>query len=141
MGYTHYYELSCGAALDKQTVTEIKRLCEKTGIPLGSGFYDDSSRPPLFSSDCIAFNGVDEDAHEDFCVDFSRPFSDFCKTARKPYDLAVCITLLVLAMKVPNFRFTSDGFDNKWRDDQWNTAIDFLEAEGYSRDLLESFLR
>jgi len=66
----------------------------------------------------VAFNGVDEDAHESFI--FSRrpndaDFTSCCKTARKPYDDVV--TAILLAAK-KHFRddieITSDGYGDDW---------------------------
>jgi hypothetical protein len=54
----------------------------------------------------IFFNGAGDDAHETFCLYRVRPPKeeweprrgrDFCKTARKPYDLAVTAALCYLA--------------------------------------------
>jgi hypothetical protein len=51
-------------------------------------------------------------------------YRSFCKTARKPYDILVCFTLLVFADTFPQeaFSFSSDGeFSNQ----EWQRAIEF----------------
>jgi hypothetical protein len=47
---------------------------------------------------------------------------NFCKTARKPYDLLVCCALISLANNYPEkvFSFSSDGHFQDWQ-----PAIDF----------------
>lgn len=42
---------------------------------------------------------------------------DFCKTARKPYDILVCFSLLALKAAFHDykvFNFSSDGDDSDW---------------------------
>lgn len=53
------------------------------------------------------FPSWDPDAKESF---------DFCKTARKPYDLAVCLVLLSMKRHAPrSVRLGSDGdWDGEW---------------------------
>lgn len=140
MGYTHHFE-SSDDRVPADIALELEELCRKTGTPLCLEYGSDL--PPIFSSELICFNGVGEDGHDDFVLDFSSDsFSDFCKTNRKPYDLAVCICLLALSHKLPYFSFSSDGIwgDGEW-DNQWDHAIDCLVEEGYPRKSLESFLR
>jgi hypothetical protein len=121
MGYTHYwfdrpqtldnYEALC-ADVDK-----IGGYCSRAGIALVG--YDGSKNEyregaPLYNSQFISFNGVHEDGHETFHM--PREYNDagndaypFCKTALKPYDLAVCLVLLRMQAIVPGFEFESDG--------------------------------
>jgi hypothetical protein len=75
----------------------------------------------------IRFNGWKDEGHETFLVtrempeipDWSSDKSasfDFCKTARKPYDLAVCLVLLSMKRHAPeSVRVSSDGdWDAEW---------------------------
>ena len=41
---------------------------------------------------------------------------EFCKTARKPYDLAVCVTLILYSNYVSGVNVDSDG---NWKDIEW----------------------
>ncbi len=140
MGYTHHFEFeNDGDQLPDEVVAELKELCEKTEVPLCAEYGSDL--PPLFSPRLIRFNGVAENGCDDFILDFQDSFSDFCKTARKPYDLPVCICLLVLSIKFPGFSFSGDGIwgDGEW-DELWSAAVDYLIEKGYPRESLESCL-
>ena len=81
------------------------------------------------STDYLNFNGIGEQAHETFFferkVDMdefiqknkdNRIFS-FCKTARKPYDVLVCIALIIAKKQfTTNVDISSDGCDES---DMW----------------------
>ena len=47
----------------------------------------------------FSFNGIDDDGHEDCYFDGKAGFN-FCKTARKPYDIAVRVFLGLLKSKL-----------------------------------------
>jgi hypothetical protein len=115
MGYTHYWYKP-----------------EKLSPELWKKFTDDfKTILPHFeilldNDEIIFFNGVGEYSHETFCLeridseferrlnkDESLSFS-FCKTARKPYDIAVCCALIIGAKHLP-IRVESDG-DEEWED-------------------------
>lgn len=84
-------------------------------------------KPPQVDNEFVRFNGWKDNGHETFLVsrempdvpewqsDKSRSF-DFCKTNRKPYDLAVMLCLLIMADAAPKtFRVASDGdWDSEW---------------------------
>ena len=96
-------------------------------IILRDGFGDGE---PTINNELISFNGDGENglAHETFLYNFdAKPFKfEFCKTARKPYDQAVCLCLLALANNIEGFEFSSDGDK-----EDWQPAIDFyLGMEG-----------
>ena len=79
---------------------------------------------PKFTDELVCFNGdasIDCD-HETcyFALDNDRYAFDFCKTARKPYDVAVCLALLCFKKNFGNdFSYSSDG--NK-DDEGWKMA-------------------
>ena len=83
---------------------------------------------PVFDPNGIIFNGDDsiDLAHETFAV-YPKPFNDFCKTARKPYDLMVCAVLLSMKRHMINFSFTSDGRGTVGETDDWKPAKDFYQ--------------
>jgi hypothetical protein len=129
MGYTHYwfgrpeeignYEQLC-TDLDL-----IETYCASVGVELTG--YDPiimgyRKGAPLHVGDLIAFNGVPDDDYESFCMPKYRDGDcfNFCKTARKPYDLAVCLALLRMAAIVPGFSFDSDG--SLSREPEWRKA-------------------
>jgi len=83
--------------------------------------------PPEVNSEHIRFNGWQDEGHETFMVTREVPDApswspdsdesfDFCKTARKPYDVAVCLVLLSMTRHAPkSFRISSDGdWDVEW---------------------------
>ena len=72
--------------------------------------HDQSERPPLADANEIRFNGKGDDGHETFCFVPRAPKFAFCKTAEKPYDIAVCECLLVLKAFMWNLDISSDGF-------------------------------
>lgn len=86
--------------------------------PMGTGL-------PIFLQNEIAFNG-DESKHldhESFYITWNNKDEDgedlygFCKTARKPYDILVCMSLLALEESFNDpkvFSFSSDGDDTDW---------------------------
>lgn len=83
--------------------------------------YNDA-RQPKINSRQIRFNGAGEDSHETFYISKSKPKSStlsdgafgFCKTARKPYDVAVCLILMVIHKHAPDvLKISSDG---SWND-------------------------
>ena len=114
MGYTHYYT-------QQRDLTDI----EWDAIV---GIVDEIIRfSPVkvhFSANDFSFilNGV-EDSHEDFYLTKINSGFNFCKTARKPYDLVVCASLIMINELVPDaFEIGSDGSIHDWQ-----YAIDFLD--------------
>ncbi len=73
---------------------------------------------PVINTKVIYFNGDESKDldHETFYFPFTgEDFNfNFCKTARKPYDFMVCITLLSLKNNVTGFSFSSDGDKEDW---------------------------
>lgn len=76
----------------------------------------------------VSFNGLGEDGHETFILfqnrapllphqDKARRGWDFCKTARKPYDVAVTACLCYLESVYPGqISAESDGAAEDWQD-------------------------
>lgn len=81
---------------------------------------------PIFNNDLVCFNGNAElKHHQETCLlkldDDSYDFN-FCKTARKPYDVAVCLTLLCFKDAFgDDFDFRSDG-DIENGEEGWGLA-------------------
>lgn len=77
----------------------------------------------VFNAKKVWFNGVGDDAHETFYIgrkfvddghyvsrDDNKRVFEFCKTSRKPYDLAVVCCLIVFKHYLPNdIAIFSDG--------------------------------
>lgn len=101
MGYTHYFstlrqltaEEWSRLSADVRTILEtVEHRCE---VRLANGAGDRGSKPE-FTDSHIAFNGSGDDAHETFTIS-GAPERDFCKTARKPYDVAAAAVLCYLS--------------------------------------------
>jgi hypothetical protein len=101
----------------------LKDVQHVQGIPLANGAGDPGTSPE-FTDSKIWFNGVGNDSHETFCLNRVRPPKEawqqhcggnFCKTARKPYDLAVTAALCYLAT-VPDPASHTVSSDGKGRD-------------------------
>jgi len=122
MGYTHCYKLKSKPTQKKWDafVTECKMLHEN--LPSHSksagGFYgddilticgSDGDGKPEFTKDHVWFNGNDDLSHETFYLDKESTGFNFCKTARKPYDLLV-MACLIAASRTIGLVFASDGF-------------------------------
>lgn len=85
----------------------------------------DGTGNPEFTNTHICFNGNGKEDmdHETFYFGFNEKSDfEFCKTARKPYDFAVCFCLLSLCNNIPGFEFSSDGDK-----EDWQPVIDFYK--------------
>jgi hypothetical protein len=76
---------------------------------------------PTVTDDEIALNGVHgkvDLSHETFWITRSKntePDADYCKTARKPYDLVVCGILIVLQHHAPGvWKISTNGTLEDW---------------------------
>jgi len=125
MGYTHYWTQTRDFTQEEWSQIRedfealLKDVQHVQGIPLADGGREPGTSPE-FTDGFIAFNGVGNDSHETFTLHRKRlpkekwqssRGNDFCKTARKPYDLAVTAALCYLTT-VPDpaaFSASSDG--------------------------------
>jgi hypothetical protein len=106
MGYTHYWRQTRNLTIaewsqittDVQTI--LKHIQQRGGVNLGNSMGERGTSPD-FTPDPnahFAFNGWGDDAHETFAINRNKlpEGGDFCKTARKPYDIAVTAVLCYL---------------------------------------------
>lgn len=110
---------------------------------------------PVITDTCIRFNGdakYDLD-HETFCLDladftaedgYNRKENgdvlDFCKTARKPYDLAVCLALMAFKdVFGDDFEYSSDGVTRENLKDP--DCIAYWERNGLDPDIEHEWKR
>lgn len=124
MGYTHYFQITDERARDimpkaAEIIKDIFKTFPKVSKCLkgGNGFDGES----FIDEEFIIFNGDAEkgEDYETFYIDAYDMDFHFCKTARQPYDLAVCLCLIALkdTLKVrigpkryrSAFKFCSDG--------------------------------
>jgi hypothetical protein len=149
MGYTHYWNFKknpkdCNDGSNKfaKAVNLLKKCLKKVPAEIEVKTYDYKSNTttmykvpfvlkgangygePTFTDELVCFNG---DASMDYdyetcyiALDSNSYDYDFCKTARKPYDVAVCLTLLCFKKAFgEDFSYSSDG--NK-DDEGWKMA-------------------
>ena len=118
MGYTHYWtfkkkvnELNqeYGENRFKVAVDLFKEGLKKLqDIPLGNGI---GKGKPIITDTEVCFNGkAPEEDYETCAMSLESKGFDFCKTARQPYDVAVCLLLLCMADAFGgDFEYSSDG--------------------------------
>ena len=100
-------------------MADCQRVLPQLGISLAGAAGTGQS---LLASDAVIFNGAGGNAHETLAVYLiesdrgdGRPVFSFCKTAHKPYDLAVQITLIIFHHHLGDiFHVSSDGADAEW---------------------------
>lgn len=129
MGYTHYWTRP--VEIKKEVFAEIKAEMEKAlkelPVVIANGHGDGVFAP---EEDAVIFNGAQpKDDHETFYFPqkgssfelyAKKPFKEdrvfeFCKTARKPYDLAVMVCLLIAKWHLKSeFTVDSDGGTEEW---------------------------
>lgn len=123
MGYTHYWEHNPMFVLIKhknyvQTLRDMAKIVKACGLLL-AGF--DGTGEPELSDTLVRFNGLLDDAHETFMFSsaalqksYTKGFM-FCKTACKPYDVAVVACLAVAAELLGDWlEVSSDGGPEDW---------------------------
>lgn len=144
MGYTHYWSFDPNKV--KSTEDLRKRFKRASQYVKGFVKFINANKSevykicgglgkgkPIFNETEIWFNGDASQQldHETFSMHWSRPtlqggYRDFCKTARKPYDLVVCFSLLTFAEIFPDaFDYSSDG---NMEDEEWQRAVELYEA-------------
>ena len=135
MGYTHYYNVANtqGDLKVPEIAADVEAIIMASEVQIGDGSGKTGSEP-ILGPDEINFNAIHPGNFEDFCYppDFelnqglhppeSKGFS-FCKTARKPYDVVVCATLIAIKHHLGDYvSVSSDGdFDNA---NEWGPAYD-----------------
>ena len=140
MGYTHYQrfnkavakrKFSKASADVKKAFELIKSECPNITIKDGWG-----ENAPQIDENVICFNGdasKNED-YETFVVKVGDEGFNFCKTARQPYDVYVCVACLILKEHFgDDLCLTSDGIGR----DHTDRGIDIdilLGSNRYSID-------
>ena len=128
MGYTHYFKIDSGnEKFKKEVIEDIKKIIGKYSDILQ--YENDVKDRPLINEEIIHFNGIDNNGHETFYL--TPNCNEFCKTARKPYDLPTCEILLILKHHYGDkFVLSSDwfwvskkDFKKEKLDENWNEAI------------------
>jgi hypothetical protein len=139
MGYTHYYpqqrdfaphEWAELTAITRWLLANLPPHSTSAGgcfseYPLAIRGWDGEGEPEI-NGRVISFNGDGDLAHETFCLARRGYGFQFCKTARKPYDLIVCAVLLAAMEIAPGTLDVSS--DGEIRGEGWQPARDFLRT-------------
>jgi len=154
--YTHYWTPNKVTNAEwKPFLAEVKQLVKALpahSLSAGEYYKDEPLKIcgwngkglPTFNNKKISFNGdaSNDLDHETFSIEPEKNDWNFCKTARKPYDLLVCAVLLS-AHNHLNYEVSSDGDL-----EDWQTAIDFYGSVIYDDwstisyiDIVPDFLR
>lgn len=120
MGYTHYFKQNKPVsdeqwnAFKKDAEVIIKEVGKRNIVLMSNddnGIIIDNNRVNLNGDET---EGLD---HETFYLEKDYREFNFCKTAAKPYDLAVCSLLLLANEHMPGHHdIASDGQLDDWRD-------------------------
>jgi hypothetical protein len=126
MGYTHYWY--------KEPILSQKKWFDFANdfVKVLPHFYkelDNTTDQKFYiNSDELFLNGVGKNSHETFWFpraitdikdyqkdDNSTKVFEFCKTARKPYDIAVCCALIIAKKHFgADIKVSSDGENDEW---------------------------
>ena len=128
MGYTHYWYIA--DEIDRNSWD--KFLVDfRTILPNFESTLDIQGDQKLqHDKDMIYLNGIGELSHETFCLlritqltartqrdDDNGLIFNFCKTARKPYDIAVCSALIIAKKHFgESIMISSDGDNEEWQE-------------------------
>jgi len=129
MGYTHYWykQSRIQKSVMQKIASDFKKVLPEFKDLLCFEF-NEPNKKPVITNALIRFNGKGKDGHETLyfeqVVDLNQHFSHdnglifgFCKTARKPYDIAVTTFLIIAAKHLKDgIRVTSDGNESEWQE-------------------------
>jgi hypothetical protein len=131
MGYTHYIRTDkVQSKKNWEAFTlECTKLIKRSNIDIvgGNGYGE-----PTIDSQMVSLNGRGDDGHETFQISKGSNH-DYCKTARKPYDLVVFACILAAYRNI-GLVFGSDGFN------ETNNVVDcddLIPAMEYYNDIVQ----
>jgi len=125
LGLSYFFELPLNSKGKLVALNSQDKLDEERDghINIHNGLLDLNV---IITPDVIQVNGVGEGRHETFVLSRlnyreewqsgdSNMLFNFCKTARKPYDLFVCSCLIIAKNHLKNdIKVTSDGEQHDW---------------------------
>lgn len=134
MGFTRYWNIKETASAEKfaAAMDDITEMLAEEDACDTIRFECDIDEPWKVDKTIIRFNGIEEDGHETFCIEYGDTGFDFCKTARKPYDKYVYACLLILKRHLGgDIDISSDG-ENDY-DDLAQQLADLYYSQGYDQ--------
>ena len=127
MGYTHYWYIADEISRDSwnKFIWDFRKI-----LPNFKNTLDIQGDQKLQTiNGMVFFNGIGELAHESFLLErvaditgFTQRDDDgmifkFCKTAQKPYDIAVCSALIIAKKHFgESIMISSDGDNEEWQE-------------------------
>lgn len=115
MGYAHCWgALKNDLSLDNNTTNLIKAVAFDYDLCFE---LDKPYEKPIITSTKIRFNGQNENGFETFYFDLKNTNDDhgFCKTGYRPYDLPLCLVLMIIKNCLKdNIVIESDGNNKDW---------------------------
>ena len=153
MGYTHYWEFKGnvaprdfenGKAKFARAAELIRKAYNKVtemGIEIVDGMGEGGE--PTISDSEVYFNGKGDESCETFAIQANDGEWNCCKTARRPYDLLVCVSLLAFKEVFgEDFSYKSDGitkeaYENRENNEYWK-QIGFV-PEGPEEEWMEAY--
>lgn len=153
MAYSHYWEfkghiapkdLENGENKFARAAELIRKAYNKVtemGIEIADGTGEGGE--PTISDSEIYFNGKGDESYETFAIRADDGEWNFCKTARRPYDLLVCVSLLAFKEAFgEDFSYKSDGitkedYENRESNEHWK-KIGFV-PEGPEKEWMEAY--
>ena len=152
MGYTHYWEFKDNIAPKdfKDGENKFARAAElirkaynkvtEMGIEIADGMGEGE---PTISDTEVYFNGKGDESCETFGIQANDGEWKCCKTARRPYGLLVCVSLLAFKETFgDDFSYKSDGitkeaYENRENNKYWK-QIGFV-PEGPEEEWMEAY--
>ena len=131
MGYTHYFKQIKRMPVESKKVAMAniqKIVADAYDADLIQREYDDIQKP-VANSRIVRFNGIGDDGHETFYLSPNTTKEidvfNFCKTARKPYDVVVtaCLIALMLETTSEYWNISSDG--DMFFEDEWQNGLSY----------------
>ena len=128
MGYTHYWNIADEISRDNwyKFIEDFHKI-----LPNFESTLETQGDQKLQTINGMVFlNGIGELSHETFCLErvtdttgFTQRDDDnglifkFCKTAQKPYDIAVCSALIIAKKHFgESIMISSDGENHEWQE-------------------------
>jgi hypothetical protein len=127
MGYTHYWTIN-QKEISPESWFGFMQEFEKIELEFHGKLDHTTDQKYKIDSENIFFNGIGEQSHETFYMNRKNEMKEsyngdgvmecfnFCKTARKEYDIAVCCALIIAKKHFGDIiKVSSDG-EEEWEE-------------------------